>query len=98
MPKWYGLPLMKTAKGKPFHGILPKPSILDEKIKRIVFHEITKNAILKAVENPVPSTNNLLMPSRRAACSTGLVGYEISPILWKKLSRHFGRKGAIGSR
>ncbi|HHN47666.1 MAG TPA: type I DNA topoisomerase [Bacteroidales bacterium] len=59
---------------------------LDENsTKRIVFHEITKNAILKAVENPRAINKQLVDAQQARRVLDRIVGYEISPILWKKV-------------
>ncbi len=55
------------------------------KTRRIVFHEITKNAILKAVENPRDINRQLVDAQQARRVLDRLVGYEISPILWKKV-------------
>ena len=58
-----------------------------EKTKRIVFHEITKDAILKAVENPRSIDINLVNAQQARRVLDRLVGFELSPILWRKIQR-----------
>ena len=55
------------------------------KTKRIVFHEITKNAILKAIENPRSINYNLVNAQQARRVLDRLVGYELSPVLWRKI-------------
>ncbi|MFA5848793.1 MAG: type I DNA topoisomerase [Bacteroidales bacterium] len=57
----------------------------DKKTKRIVFHEITKDAILNAIENPRCVDMNLVMAQQARRVLDRLVGFELSPILWKKV-------------
>ena len=57
----------------------------EEKIKRIVFSEITKNAILKAIESPRAVNMPLVMAQQARRVLDRLVGYELSPVLWKKV-------------
>ncbi|MBP9103656.1 MAG: type I DNA topoisomerase [Chitinophagaceae bacterium] len=54
--------------------------------KRIVFHEITKPAIKAAVENPRTLDMNLVMAQQARRILDRIVGFELSPILWRKMS------------
>ena len=60
---------------------------LDEaNTNRIVFHEITKPAILKAIETPRHLDMNLVnAPTSTAECLDRLVGFRLSPVLWRKV-------------
>ena len=58
----------------------------DEKTKRIVFHEITKNAILNAIENPRGVDIYLVYAQQARRVLDRLVGFELSPILWRKVA------------
>jgi DNA topoisomerase I len=57
----------------------------DKKTKRIVFHEITKSAIEHAVENPRTVDKKLVDAQQARRILDRLVGYELSPVLWKKV-------------
>ena len=56
-----------------------------DKTKRIVFREITKGAILKAIDNPREINYNLVNAQQARRVIDRLVGFEISPILWRKV-------------
>jgi len=56
------------------------------KTKRIVFHEITKPAIKAAVENPRTVDMNLVMAQQARRILDRIVGFELSPVLWRKIS------------
>ena len=56
-----------------------------EKTRRIVFHEITKTAILKAIENPRGINTDLVNAQQARRVLDRIVGFELSPILWKKI-------------
>ena len=67
--------------------------------KRIVFHEITKNAILKAIEKPREIDYNLVNAQQARRVLDRLVGYELSPVLWRKGKRWtFCRACTVGIR
>lgn len=55
------------------------------KTKRIVFHEITKSAIQKAIENPRGINYDLVNAQQARRVLDRLVGYELSPVLWRKV-------------
>ena len=56
-----------------------------EKTRRIVFHEITKEAILRAIENPRDIDDNLVSAQQARRVLDRIVGFELSPVLWKKV-------------
>ena len=72
----------------------------DEKIKRIVFDEITKTAILNAVENPRGIDYNLVEAQQSRRILDRLVGFEVSPILWRKIKPNLsaGRVQSVAVR
>jgi len=72
----------------------------EENTKRIVFHEITKPAILKAIDNPRKINYNLVNAQQARRVLDRLVGFELSPVLWKKVkpSLSAGRVQSVAVR
>jgi len=71
-----------------------------ENTRRIVFHEITKNAILHAIENPREIDINLVDAQQARRVLDRIVGFELSPILWRKVrpSLSAGRVQSVAVR
>ena len=59
--------------------------LVNKDYERIVFHEITKNAILNALETPRDINFNLVNAQQARRVLDRLVGYELSPVLWRKV-------------
>ncbi|MEO8086338.1 MAG: type I DNA topoisomerase [Bacteroidota bacterium] len=72
----------------------------EENTRRIVFHEITKKAILNAIENPRKIDRNLVDAQQARRVLDRLVGFELSPVLWKKVrpSLSAGRVQSVAVR
>lgn len=75
-------------------------SLNDKTTKRIVFHEITKPAILEAIDNPRMIDKNLVDAQQARRVLDRLVGFELSPILWRKVkpSLSAGRVQSVAVR
>lgn len=69
----------------------------DIEIKRIVFHEITKSAVINAIENPRELDKDLVHAQQARQALDYLVGFTLSPVLWRKLpgSRSAGRVQSV---
>jgi len=83
---WHLLDELKPKEGIPVH--------------RMVFHEITKNAILAAVENPRELDLDLVEAQEARRILDRLYGYEVSPVLWKKVMSGLsaGRVQSVATR
>lgn len=62
-------------------------NIPDRKYRRIVFHEITKKAIFNAIKNPRSINYDLVYAQQARRILDRLVGFQLSPVLWKKVKR-----------
>src|SRR6059058_5078460 len=58
-----------------------------KKVRRILFHEITKNAVRKAIEHPIDIDMNKVNAQQARRVLDRLVGYKLSPLLWDKVQR-----------
>ncbi len=68
--------------------LLKEKNLLKNKpIHRVVFHEITKKAIINAIENPEELSTNLINAQQARRALDYLVGFNLSPLLWKKIRR-----------
>jgi len=73
---WHLLELLKKR-----HVVKDKP------VYRVVFHEITKRAITEAIQNPKTLSTNLINAQQARRALDYLVGFNLSPLLWKKIRR-----------
>ncbi len=64
-----------------------KNAIKNKPVHRVVFHEITKRAITEAIENPKNLSNDLINAQQARRALDYLVGFNLSPLLWKKIRR-----------
>ncbi len=68
--------------------LLKEKNALDDKaVHRVVFHEITKKAIVNAIENPREISSDLVSAQQARRALDYLVGFNLSPLLWKKVQR-----------
>ena len=70
------------------HELLKEKKLLKDKpVHRVVFHEITKKAVTEAIANPSQLANNLINAQQARRALDYLVGFNLSPLLWKKIRR-----------
>ena len=67
--------------------LIKAAKIKESKIKRVVFHEITADAVKSAFENPRELDYHLIDAQQARRVLDRLVGYDLSPVLWKKVRR-----------
>mgnify|MGYP000513638582 CR=1 FL=1 len=77
-----------------------RKKIKDKKIERVVFHEITKHAVTEAIQNPRQIDDNLVSAYMARRALDYLVGFTLSPVLWRKLpgSKSAGRVQSVALR
>lgn len=77
-----------------------KKKLKDKKIERVVFHEITKHAVTEAIQNPRQIDENLVSAYMARRALDYLVGFTLSPVLWRKLpgSKSAGRVQSVALR
>ena len=77
-----------------------KKLLKDKKIERVVFHEITKSAVGEAIKNPRQIDDNLVSAYMARRALDYLVGFTLSPVLWRKLpgSKSAGRVQSVALR
>ena len=64
-----------------------KKLLKDKPVHRVVFHEITKKAVTEAIANPEQLATNLINAQQARRALDYLVGFNLSPLLWKKIRR-----------
>ncbi len=73
----------------------PEFEIKDKNLKRIVFHEITNQALKEALANPQDLRVNLVKSQQARRILDRIVGYELSPLLWKKMGKNWLSAGRV---
>ncbi|QSB02415.1 type I DNA topoisomerase [Methylomonas sp. EFPC1] len=70
-----------------FEHLKEKKLLKDKEVRRVVFHEITKKAVTEAIAHPTELSNNLVNAQQARRALDYLVGFNLSPLLWKKIRR-----------
>lgn len=70
-----------------YEHLKEKKLLKDKTVKRVVFHEITKKAVTEAIANPTELSLNLINAQQARRALDYLVGFKLSPLLWKKIRR-----------
>lgn len=73
----------------------PELKLIDQSLKRIVFHEITSSALNEALKNPLNLRLNLVKSQQARRILDRIVGYELSPLLWKKTGKNWLSAGRV---
>ena len=83
-----------------YEELKARGKIKDKKIERVVFHEITKSAVTEAIKNPRQIDDNLVSAYMARRALDYLVGFNLSPVLWRKLpgSKSAGRVQSVALR
>ncbi len=70
-----------------FEHLKEKKLLKDKTVHRVVFHEITKKAVTEAIEHPTELSTTLINAQQARRALDYLVGFNLSPLLWKKIRR-----------
>ena len=70
-----------------FEYLKSKKALKDKDVRRVVFHEITKKAVTDAIANPTELSINMVNAQQARRALDYLVGFNLSPLLWKKIRR-----------
>ncbi len=70
-----------------FEHLKEKKLLKDKLVQRVVFHEITKKAVTEAIANPTELSINMINAQQARRALDYLVGFNLSPLLWKKIRR-----------
>ena len=70
-----------------FELLKERGALKRKEVKRVVFHEVTKNAVLRAIDNPGELSWDLINAQQARRALDYLVGFNLSPLLWKKIRR-----------